>query len=71
MSMTKDQSQLYSASKNGSMKIFDLNKRKQMRNIPLSKLALSSCILSEDEKHVIAGAWDNYMYVTDHAFIVC
>ena len=59
--MTKDQTTLFSVSKSGNMKIFDLEKRKQMRNIPLSKLALSSCILSEDETHAIAGAWDNYM----------
>lgn len=61
MSMTKDENTLFSASKNGSIKIFDLQKHKQMRNIPISKLALSSCLLTEDEKHVITGAWDNYM----------
>jgi len=63
VNMTKDQTTLFSVSKSGNMKIFDLEKRKQMRNIPLSKLALSSCILSEDETHAIAGAWDNYIYL--------
>ena len=59
--MTRDQETLYSVSRNGCLKIFDLQKRKQMRNIPLSKLALSSCILSDNEDYVIVGAWDNYM----------
>lgn len=61
MSVSNDENTLFSASKNGSIKIFDLQKHKQMRNIPISKLALSSCLLSDDEKYVLSGAWDNYM----------
>ena len=63
MSLSEDESTLYSVSKCGSLKLFNIPQSKQTRNIQLSKLALSSCLLTKDEEAVIAGSWDNYMWV--------
>ena len=61
MSLSQDESMLYSVAKNGCLKIFNMEERKQKRNIQLSKLTVSSCLLTPDEEAVLAGSWDNYM----------
>jgi len=68
LSVSKDESTLYSVEQGGCLKIFDLEKTKQMRSITLCKLALSSCQLSSDEQMVISGSWDNniYLYLTEY-----
>lgn len=62
-SMSADGNTLYSVSHDSSLKIYELKEKKQLRGANLGELALSSCQLTGDEKHVIAGSWDNNIYV--------
>jgi hypothetical protein len=69
MCLSKDSSTLYTTSQDGSLKIFSLEQKKQIRSTNLGDLALSCCAISPNEKAIIVGSWDNNMYVVLHFFI--
>jgi factor associated with neutral sphingomyelinase activation len=54
---------VFSVSSDGSLKVYDLQKSRQIRSIKISQLALSSCALTADEKNVLIGSWDNHVYI--------
>ncbi|KAJ6226016.1 protein fan [Anaeramoeba flamelloides] len=58
---------IYSVSQDSTLKVYSLEKKKQLRSISLGNLNLSSCALTPNEKTVIVGSWDNsvYLYSTD------
>lgn len=66
--MASDGSTLYSVSQDTSLKIYSLSEKKQLRSVNICELALSSCQLTPDEKAIVAGSWDNnlYMYSIDY-----
>ena len=61
--LSSDGETLYSVSQDSSLKIYSLGEGKQLRSNNISQLALSSCVLSRDQKYVVIGSWDNNMYV--------
>ncbi|EGG18026.1 BEACH domain-containing protein [Cavenderia fasciculata] len=62
---------IYSVSQDASLKIYSLKDKKQLRSLNVCELALSSCQLSNDEKHIVIGSWDNniYIYTVDNGSI--
>ncbi|EFA76401.1 BEACH domain-containing protein [Heterostelium album PN500] len=54
---------IYSVSQDASLKIYSSKEKKQVRSLNLCELALSSCQLSGDEKHIVIGSWDNNIYI--------
>eukprot|EP01132_Coremiostelium_polycephalum_P008629 gene8629-10620_t len=54
---------IYSVSQDALLKIYSLKENKQVRSLNLCNLALSSCQLSQDEKHIVIGSWDNNIYI--------
>ncbi|GAM22164.1 hypothetical protein SAMD00019534_053390, partial [Acytostelium subglobosum LB1] len=54
---------IYSVSQDASLKIYSSQEKKQIRSLNLCELALSSCQLSSDEKHIVIGSWDNNIYI--------
>lgn len=49
-----------SVGKDGTLKVYDVDQRKQIRSVVLSRTPLSSCVMV-DESTVAAGSWDNEM----------
>jgi factor associated with neutral sphingomyelinase activation len=70
--LSSDGETLYSVSQDSSLKIYSLGENRQLRSNNISQLALSSCVLSEDQKYVAIGAWDNniYLYSNDYGRVV-
>jgi hypothetical protein len=70
--LSSDGETLYSVSQDSSLKIYSLGEGKQLRSNNISKLALSSCALSRDQKYVAIGSWDNniYLYSNDYGRVV-
>lgn len=54
---------IVSVGKDGTLKVYDLLLRKQIRSIILCETPLSSCVMI-DENIVAAGSWDNEMLVS-------
>lgn len=50
---------MYSVSQDSTLKIYSLADSRQLRNISISQLALSSCALTPDATSVIISSWDN------------
>ncbi|XP_035231706.1 protein FAN-like isoform X2 [Stegodyphus dumicola] len=61
--ITKDQKSIFSVFKDGLLKMYSLEEKRQLRSINVSTMALSSCALMEDDRTVIVGSWDNYVYL--------
>lgn len=53
---------IISVGKDGTLKVYDTEHRKQIRSVILCATPLSSCVMI-DENTVAAGSWDNEMYV--------
>lgn len=51
---------IISVGKDGTLKVYDLEQRKQIRSIILCGTPLSSCVMIDDHT-VAAGSWDNEM----------
>ena len=70
--LSNDGETLYSVSQDSSLKIYSLAEAKQLRSNNISQLALSSCVLSRDQKFVAIGSWDNniYLYSNDYGRVV-
>lgn len=70
--LSNDGETLYSVSQDSSLKIYSLGEGKQLRSNNISQLALSSCVLSRDQKYVAIGSWDNniYLYSNDYGRVV-
>lgn len=70
--LSNDGETLYSVSQDSSLKIYSLGEGKQLRSNNISQLALSSCVLSRDQKFVAIGSWDNniYLYSNDYGRVV-
>ncbi|XP_045511123.1 protein FAN-like [Colias croceus] len=60
----RDGSRIVSVGKDGTLKVYDIDSRKQIRSVILSTTPLSSCVMI-DEHTVAAGAWDNEIYLYD------
>lgn len=58
---TKD-NRVYSASQDGTFKVWDIREERQLRSTQISDLALSSCCLHNNDAVVMLGSWDNNMY---------
>ncbi|KAG8197532.1 hypothetical protein JTE90_007268 [Oedothorax gibbosus] len=61
--VTKDKKYIFSVSKDGLLKMFSLEEKRQLRSINVYNMGLSSCSLMEDDRTVIVGSWDNYIYL--------
>ncbi|XP_042895637.1 protein FAN [Parasteatoda tepidariorum] len=61
--ITKDKKFIFSVSKDGLLKMYSLEEKKQLRSIKVYNMALSSCSLMADDRTVIVGSWDNYIYL--------
>lgn len=72
LALSNDGETLYSVSQDSSLKIYSLGEGKQLRSNNISQLALSSCVLSRDQKYVAIGSWDNniYLYSNDYGRVV-
>ncbi|ELR15772.1 Beige/BEACH domain containing protein, partial [Acanthamoeba castellanii str. Neff] len=59
---------VYSASQDGTFKVWDIREERQLRSTQISDLALSSCCLHNNDAVVMLGSWDNniYVYSVDH-----
>ncbi|XP_028155819.1 protein FAN-like isoform X2 [Ostrinia furnacalis] len=55
---------IISVGKDGTLKVYDLEQKKQIRSIILCETPLSSCVMI-DEQTVAAGSWDNEIYLYD------
>lgn len=51
---------IISVGKDGILKVYDAEQRKQIRSVILCTTPLSSCVMV-DENIVAAGSWDNEM----------
>ncbi|GFS54697.1 protein FAN [Nephila pilipes] len=61
--ITKDKKYIFSVSKDGLLKMYSLEEKRQLRSINVYNMALSSCSLMGDDRTVIVGSWDNYVYL--------
>ncbi|XP_054707013.1 LOW QUALITY PROTEIN: protein FAN-like [Uloborus diversus] len=61
--ITKDQKYIFSVSQDGLLKMYSLEEKRQLRSINVYNMALSSCSLMEDDRTVVVGSWDNYVYL--------
>ncbi|GIY03630.1 protein FAN [Caerostris extrusa] len=61
--ITKDKKFIFSVSKDGLLKMFSLEEKRQLRSINVYNMALSSCALLNDDRTVVVGSWDNYVYL--------
>lgn len=61
--ITKDKKYIFSVSKDGLLKMYSFEEKRQLRSINVYNMALSSCSLMEDDRTVIVGSWDNYIYL--------
>ncbi|KAL4234400.1 hypothetical protein ACF0H5_006047 [Mactra antiquata] len=52
----------FSVSGDGLLKLYSLEEHRQLRSVPLTSMALSSCFVMPDNKTVICGSWDNNVY---------
>ncbi|CAL1294758.1 unnamed protein product [Larinioides sclopetarius] len=66
--ITKDKKHIFSVSKDGLLKMYSLEEKRQLRSINVYNMALSSCSLMEDGRTVIVGSWDNYVYLYNVEF---
>jgi len=73
VALSSDESSLYSASKDSCLKIYSLPEKRQRRSTSVCDLALSSCCLTQNEESVLAGSWDNniYMYSVGYGRVMC
>jgi len=70
---SSDELSLYTASKDSCLKIFSLPEKRQRRSTSVCDLALSSCSLTQNEESVLAGSWDNniYVYSVGYGRVMC
>ncbi|XP_052815113.1 LOW QUALITY PROTEIN: protein FAN-like [Mya arenaria] len=52
----------FSVSQDGLFKMYSLEEQRQLRSVPLTSMALSSCVVLPDSNTVIVGSWDNNVY---------
>ncbi|XP_072936981.1 protein FAN-like [Epargyreus clarus] len=57
-------SRLISGGRDGTLKVYDIEQRKQIRSVALSPTPLSTCVMV-DEHIVAVGSWDNEIYLYD------
>lgn len=55
------QNNIISTSNDGTFKCYDLMNKKQLRNVSLSDMSLSSCINIPNSNNLIFSSWDNTM----------
>ncbi|XP_052232540.1 protein FAN-like isoform X2 [Dreissena polymorpha] len=51
-----------SVSQDSLFKMYSIEEQRQLRSVPLSNMALSSCLVLPEGKTVIVGSWDNNVY---------
>lgn len=61
--ITKDEQTLFSVSYDCTLKMYSLRDKKQMRSTIISQLSLSSCAITENDKNIVIGSWDNNVYL--------
>lgn len=66
--ITKDKKYIFSVSQDGMLKMYSFEEKRQLRSINVYNMALSSCSLMEDDRTVIVGSWDNYVYLYNVQF---
>lgn len=52
---------IFSTSKDGSLKSYDVENRKQSRSVNLGTMPISACVKIPDSELFILGSWDNSM----------
>lgn len=60
----REGNRVISVGKDGTLKVYDVLQRKQIRSVILSSTPLSSCVMV-DENTVAIGSWDNEIYLYD------
>lgn len=56
----RSKSRVISVGKDGTLKVYDVDQRKQIRSVVVSRTPLSSCVMV-GETTVAVGSWDNEM----------
>lgn len=65
--LSKDSNTLYTVSQDATFRAYSLSSKRQLRMNSFN-LALSACQLSQDEKVLAIGSWDNMIYVYNMDF---
>ncbi|CAG9784208.1 unnamed protein product [Diatraea saccharalis] len=60
----RQSSRIISVGRDGALKVYDIEQKKQIRSINLCHTPLSSCVMI-DENIVAVGSWDNEIYLYD------
>ncbi|XP_045767552.1 protein FAN-like [Maniola jurtina] len=60
----RKEDRIISVCKDGTLKVYDMGQRKQIRSVILSSTPLSCCVMV-DEHIVAVGSWDNEIYLYD------
>jgi factor associated with neutral sphingomyelinase activation len=70
--LSVDGKTLYSVSQDTTLKIYSLEEKKHLRSTPICNLALSSVLITREQKCVVIGSWDNkiYFYSIDYGRVV-
>lgn len=62
--VVRQSERIISVGRDGTLKVYDAEKRKQIRSVALSPTPLSCCVMV-DNNVVAVGAWDNEIYLYD------
>jgi len=63
LSISEDESHIFSVSQDSQLKMNGLADGAQIRGMNLSTMALSCCVLMPNSNLVLVGSWDNNLYV--------
>ncbi|XP_061198203.1 protein FAN-like [Saccostrea echinata] len=61
MQLTEDGCNIFSVSQDTTLKMYSLEDQRQL-SFNVSNMALSSCIVMPDNRTIVVGSWDNFVY---------
>ncbi|XP_048732353.2 protein FAN-like [Ostrea edulis] len=62
LQLTEDGCNVFSVSQDTMLKMYSLEEQRQLRSFNVSNMALSSCLVMPDNKTIVVGSWDNFVY---------
>lgn len=62
LQLTEDGCSIFSVSQDTMLKMYSLEDQRQLRSFNVSNMALSSCLVMPDNKTIVVGSWDNFVY---------
>ncbi|XP_030831134.1 protein FAN-like [Strongylocentrotus purpuratus] len=63
LKLSSNNNTVFSVSKDTQLKMYSLEDQRQLRSVSLSNMALSSVIITPDDKNALIASWDNSIYV--------